>query len=126
MTIYHDKNRRGRKDDDVPIVASYNTNEHKEFYCKFCSRIMQRLWDSSHQNPTLYCSFCQIETNPEIDSLRSKNKLEVPEGVNQNPYASTKFPEPDLRKKKTEIKGGLAELQKRSSIKITSYTESKG
>jgi hypothetical protein len=34
-------------------------------------------------------------------------------------------PEPDLRRKKVEIKGGLAELQKRG-IKITRYTESKG
>jgi hypothetical protein len=29
-------------------------------------------------------------------------------------------------KEPTEIKGGLAELQKRSSIKVTSYTEGKG
>jgi hypothetical protein len=58
-------------------------------------------------------------------SEMSNCKLEVPTGVNQNPYASTKFPEPDLKKKKTEIKGGLAELQKRG-IRITSYTESKG
>jgi hypothetical protein len=125
MTIYHDKNRRGREPNDTPIVASYNTNEHKDFYCKWCSRLMTRLIDSSRQNISWFCSACNIETNPEIDSLRSKSRLEVPEGVNQNPYASTKFLEPDLRKKKTEIKGGLAELQKRG-IKITSYTESKG
>jgi hypothetical protein len=43
---------------------------------------------------------------------------------NQNPVVLYP-PEPELGKKKTEIKGGLAELQKRG-IKITSYTESKG
>jgi hypothetical protein len=125
MTRYSDNNRRYKPREDTPIVASYNTNEHKEFYCKWCSRLMTRLIDSSRQNVSWFCSACNVETNPEIDSLRSKSRLEVPTGVNQNPNASTKFPEPDLRRKKTEIKGGLAVLQKRG-IKITSYTESKG
>jgi hypothetical protein len=34
-------------------------------------------------------------------------------------------PEPELKWKKTEVKGGLAELQKRG-IRIKNYTESKG
>jgi hypothetical protein len=92
-----------------------------------CNRILSKLQDRNGANESFYCSSCSIEVFPsEVESLRSKNKLTTPEGVyNQTPYASTKFTEPDLRKKKVEIKGGLAELQKRG-IKITSYTESKG
>jgi hypothetical protein len=30
----------------------------------------------------------------------------------------------ELKRKKTEVKGGLAEIAKRGSIRITSYTES--
>jgi hypothetical protein len=46
----------------------------------------------------------------------------MPEGVNTTPYVAHP-PEPELRRKKTEVKGGLAALQKRG-MKITSYSES--
>lgn len=76
------------------------------------------------ENVSYYCVTYSIEINPEETEVRSKSRLTTPEGINQTPYVAYP-PEPDLRRKKTEIKGGLAELQKRG-IKVTSYTESKG
>jgi hypothetical protein len=122
MTIYHDRNRRGREPNDTPIVASYNNNEHKDFYCKWCSRLMTRLIDSSKQNILWYCSACNIETNPDIDSLRSKSRLEVP-GVNQVPLASTKFKEPSVGRQKKELTGTFKILRDKG-MRFTSVTES--
>jgi hypothetical protein len=61
-----------------------------------------------------------------LDDSEVKSKLHVstPSESNPTPYPAYP-PEPKLRKKKIETKGGLAHLQKRG-IKVTSYTESKG
>jgi hypothetical protein len=85
---------------------------------------LSKLTDSSGQNQNYYCNHCSIEFNPSKSEVRSKSKLTTPEGPPETPYVAYP-PEPELRKKKVEIKGGLAELQKRG-ISITSYTESKG
>jgi hypothetical protein len=129
MTKYYEDRNKGRKQDDTPIsLRNYqDTYEDRTLICSFCNRTMQRLFDASKLNPSWYCSFCNTETNSEeADNLRTRPRLQMPEGVNTTPYATTKFPEPGLGRKKTEVKGGLAELAKKGSIRITSYSEGKG
>jgi hypothetical protein len=64
-----------------------------------------------------------MTVNPEESELRAESDIYAPSGVNTTPYASTKFKEPTLGRKKTEVRGGLAELQRRG-MKIISYSES--
>jgi hypothetical protein len=71
-----------------------------------------------------YCSKCVINY-PDKSETKSKSRLSTPQKSNNERPAVAYPPTIDLRKKKTDIKGGLAELQKRG-IKVTSYTESKG
>jgi hypothetical protein len=128
MTVYGDKNKRGREPADVPISvgSEWTQDPRREYVCSYCNRTMVKLQDRNSANISYFCNMCNIQTNAEeTDNLRTRSRLQMPEGVNTTPYASTKFTEPDLRKKKVEIKGGLAELQKRG-IRITSYKEGKG
>lgn len=62
--------------------------------------------------------------NPEETDVRSDSPLTTSDGPIEHPSVAYP-PEPELKRKKTEIKGGLAELQKRG-FKIKNYTESKG
>jgi hypothetical protein len=124
MTIYHDKNRRGSEPADTPIVASYNNNnESKEYVCSYCNRTMIKLQDRNSANISYFCNACNIQTNvEETDNLRTRSRLQMPEGVNTNPYASTKFPEPTVGKSPPPVRGSFAELQRRG-IKITNYKD---
>jgi hypothetical protein len=129
MTVYGDKNRRGRVPSDTPIVAGteWTQDPRREYVCSYCNRTMIKLQDRNSANISYFCNVCNIQTNADAtDNLRTRSRLQMPEGVNTTPYASTKFPEPTLDKKKTTIKGGLAELVRKGSIRVTSYTESKG
>jgi hypothetical protein len=130
MTKYNDNRNRGvRNNADVPIsLPNYEQIEidsREEHYCPYCQLNLSRLIESSGQNThAFYCSKCTIEY-PNKSEVKSKSRLSTPQkSNNENPRIAYP-PEPTLRKKKVEIKGGLAELQKRG-IKITSYTESKG
>ena len=51
---------------------------------------------------------------------RSKSKLEVPNRIEEPAIGIA--PEPTLKRKKTEVKGGLSE---RHDVKVTPYTEGK-
>ena len=126
MTNYYDKRNKWRKDKDTPIsVRDYtNTDEDKTYYCNNCNRNLHKLIDSSGENPSYYCNHCSIEVIPSLTEVRSKSKIVTPEGPPDNPAVAFP-PEVELKRKKVEIKGGLAELQKRG-IRIKNYTESKG
>lgn len=126
MTKWYDDQHKYRQVPEPPISVGGNWygEPQREFYCEYCQRRLSKL--TSHGlSLSWYCSHCQIESKPDEKEMRSKGKLETMPGPPDIPLATTKFKELDLRRKKTEIKGGLAELQKRG-IKITSYTESKG
>jgi hypothetical protein len=112
MTRYSDNNRRYKPREDTPIVASYNnTNERREYVCSYCNRTMIKLQDRNSANISYFCNACNIQTNAEeTDNLRTRSRLQMPEGVNTTPYASTKFPEPTLDKKKTTIKRNLIHI----------------
>jgi hypothetical protein len=125
MTKYYQDRHKFDKNSDTPIsVRDYqNTYEDRTLICSFCNRTMQRLWDPSRENPSWFCSACQIETSSEeADNLRTRSRLQMPEGVNTTPYASTKFPDISVGKKPIEPRGTFAALQRRG-IKITNYED---
>lgn len=63
---------------------------------------------------------------PDKSEAKSKSHLSTPQkSNNENPRVAYP-PEPSIGRKKKEIKGGLKALSERGSIRITSYTESKG
>lgn len=126
MTRYYDERNKFNTKKDTPIsVRDYtNADELKTYYCSYCQRNLVKLIDSSLQNISYYCQNCSISVNPEEIDVRSDSPLITSDGPIETPAVSYP-PEPTLGKKKVEIKGGLAELQKRG-IKITSYTEGKG
>jgi hypothetical protein len=127
MTKYNDSKNRGIPNSDLPIsLPNYdNIYSKEEHYCPYCSLKLSRLIDSSGNNPSLYCSKCTIEY-PDKTETKSKSRVNTPQKSNNERPAVSYPPEPGLGRKKTEVKGGLAELAKRGSIRITSYSESKG
>jgi hypothetical protein len=129
LTKYNDNRNRGIPNPDLPIsLPNYEQIEidsREERYCPYCNIRLSRLIDSSGLNPNWYCSKCVINY-PNKSESKSKSRLSTPQKSNNERPAVAFPPEPGLRRKKTEVKGGLAELQRRSGIKITSYTESKG
>jgi hypothetical protein len=123
MTRYSDNNRRYKPREDTPIVASYSTNERREYVCSYCNRTMTKLQDRNSANISFFCNACNIETNPEeTDNLRTRSCLQMPEGVNTTPYVSTKFIEPTVGKTPSPVRGTFAELQRRG-IRITNYKD---
>src|SRR5687768_3807287 len=123
MTRYSDNNRRYKPREDTPIVASYNTNEHNEYVCSYCNRTMIKIQDRNSANISYFCSACNIQTNAEeTDNLRTRSRLQMPEGVNTTPYVSTKFPDYSVGKSPPPVRGTFAELQRRG-IKIKNYKD---
>lgn len=123
MTVYGDRNRRERVPADTPIVASYNNNERKEYVCSECSRTMIRLQDMNSANFSYFCRTCNVTTNAEdTDNIRTRSRLQMPEGVNTNPYVSTAFPEYTVNKKPQEIRGTFKTLQNRG-MRIKNYKD---
>jgi hypothetical protein len=98
-------------------------SREKTFSCKFCNRTLAKLIDSSGENVSYYCTNCSITTY-DTDDLRPERVIEMSDGPVEEPAASL-VPEPQLKRKKKEIKGTLAELQRRG-VKVTSYKEGKG
>jgi hypothetical protein len=125
LTKYYSDKNKFRIDNDTPLsLPNYEQTEidsHTERFCPYCQFKLSRIIDSSGMNPNWYCSKCAINY-PDTSEVKSKSRLSTPQkSNNENPRVSY-LPEPGLGRKKTEIKGGLAELQKRG-IKVTSYTE---
>ncbi len=66
---------------------------------------------------------CNIQTNAEeTDNLRTRSRLQMPEGVNTTPYVSTNFPEYTVNKQPQEIRGSFKTLQNRG-MKIKTYKD---
>jgi hypothetical protein len=125
MTIYHDKNRRGREPADTPISvgSEWTQNPRREYVCSYCNRTMIKLQDNNSANISYFCNVCNIQTNAEeTDNLRTRSRLQMPEGVNTTPYASTNFPEPSDSRSPPPVRGSFAELQRRG-MKIKTYKD---
>jgi hypothetical protein len=128
MTKYYNDRNKFRIDNDTPIsLPNYEQIEidsHTERFCPYCQFKLSRIIDSSGMNPNWYCSKCVINY-PDKSETKSKSHLSTPQQKSNNERPAVAFtPEPELKRKKVEVKGGLAELAKRGSIKITHYTES--
>jgi hypothetical protein len=129
LTKYYSDKNKFRINNDTPIsVPNYEQIERdsrEERFCPYCQFKLSRFIDSSGSNPSFYCSKCTIEY-PDKSETKSKSRLNTPQkSNNENPRVAYP-PEVESKRKKTEVKGGLAELAKRGSIRITHYTESKG
>ena len=121
MTIYHSKKYTIKP--DTPISIPNYEYENRTFYCNYCQQTLNKLIDSSGQNPSWFCNNCSIEVFPtEEVGLRSKSRLTTPE-PNESPSISyPPDPNANFYKKKTQIRGVLKEMQKRG-VKITSFQE---
>jgi hypothetical protein len=123
MTVYGDRNRRVPA--DTPIVAGteWTQDPRREYVCSYCNRVMVKLQDRNSANISYFCNNCNIQTNADAtDNLRTRSRLQMPEGVNTTPYASTKFHEPTVGRTPPPIRGTFAELQRRG-MKIKNYKD---
>jgi hypothetical protein len=109
------------KDDKVIIAGEeYEAPEITTFICNYCNLDLIKLSDSSGNNVSWYCNHCSIPFEPENESIRHKQKLEVPDR-NIEPAIATTPGIPDVSIRHTPpIRGGFAELQKKG-IKIKDY-----
>jgi hypothetical protein len=131
MTRYLDQKRIAQSNNDISIIGEEqlreidNRDHPRTYSCDYCHRTLSRLIDSSGNNADIcyYCNYCKT-TKYDIEELRSESYLETSEGPVTDPYVSY-APEPTIKRKKKEPKGGFKALQDKG-IKITSYTEGKG
>jgi hypothetical protein len=112
MTKYlSDKHGYGyRPYTDTPIsvgAEEWNAESRPPYICDFCHHTLIKLQNKT--NVSWWCRNCNSEYDPEAVT---------------NPSISY-APEPTLKRKGKEVKGGLAELQRRG-LKISNYTEGKG
>lgn len=122
MTKYFEERNKFRKE-DTPISISgeeWTQDPKREYTCKWCYRVMQRLVDRNNSNESYYCSFCSVELLPE--ETRLKEQVKVPQGVNKVPLVTNKFLEPGLKRKKNEPRGSFKVLRDRG-MNIVNYKE---
>ena len=108
-----------KKDEKTIIGEEWNGNDTPpDYICSWCQRTLSRLIDKSGENPSHYCSHCQISFEP--SEVRKKPRIETAK-TNIEPAVTSIGNVPDVSIRHTPpIRGSLAELQKKG-IKITSY-----
>jgi hypothetical protein len=109
------------KPDDKKTVIG-KEDEKRSYICSWCSCTLSKLIDSSSQNPSLYCSRCQMSFDPEYDSLRKESKITVPDRAAEPCITSIQTNmanEVEIRHT-VPIRGGFAELQKKG-LRIKDY-----
>jgi hypothetical protein len=127
MTKWHDDKNKWRMNADtpIPIGDEWNRDPNPSYICNYCQRTMSKLTDRSGLSPSWYCTNCSIEVDPSITEVRSKSPLSTRDEPPEHPYVAFP-PEPELKRKKKEIKGGLKAMTEKGSIRVTSYKEGKG
>jgi hypothetical protein len=117
----------GKPKQDKVVISSeqYEAPEITTFICNYCNRDLIKLSDSSGNNISWYCNNCSVPFEPENESIRHKQKLEVPDR-NIEPAIATTPGIPDISiRKEPEIKGGLKKFQEKG-LRITHYEEKVG
>ena len=109
--------------DKIVISSEYYKNDRPSFICNVCDCTLSKLTDSSGQNPSFYCTRCNIEFDPESENVRRESKLSVPDR-NVEPALATTPGQEYLNKSvenrhEPELKGAFKALRDR----ITSYRE---
>ena len=108
--------------DIITIGDEYTGANRPSYICNYCNRTLTKLTDRNNQNESWYCNSCSIEFQPENESIRHKQKLEVPDR-NIEPAIATTPGIPDIRiHHEPEPKGTFKVLQQKG-IKITKYEE---
>jgi hypothetical protein len=113
----------GKPNNDRVIISSeqYEGEDKPVFICSWCSCTLSKLIDCSGQNPSLYCSRCQMSFDPEYDSLRKESKITVPDR-SAEPCATSiqtnMVNEVEIRHT-PEMRGSFRELSRR--VRFTSY-----
>jgi hypothetical protein len=101
------------KDDKVVVSSEkYEGKENKVYICSWCSCTLSKLIDSSGQNPSLYCSRCQMSFDPEYDNLRHESKITVPHEDIEPAITSiqTNMADEVEIRHTPPIRGGMAEI----------------
>jgi hypothetical protein len=119
--------QRKQPNKEKVIIAgeAYEAPEVTTFICNYCNRDLIKLSDSSGNNVSWYCNHCSIPFEPENESIRHKQKLEVPDR-NVEPAIATTPGIPDISiRHEPEPKGAFKALQQRG-LRITAYKEDVG
>ena len=108
-----------KKEDKTVIGEEWIGNDTPpDYICSWCQRTLSRLIDKSGENPSHYCSYCQISFEP--SEVRKKPRIETAK-TNVEPAVTSIGFTPDVSIRHTPpIRGGMAELQKRG-VRVTSY-----
>jgi hypothetical protein len=116
--------QRKQPNKEKVIIAgeAYEAPEVTTFICNYCNRDLIKLSDSNGNNVSWYCNNCSIPFEPENETIRHKQKLEVPDR-NVEPAVSSiqtnMAGEVEIRHT-VPVRGGFAEL-KAKGLKITDY-----
>jgi hypothetical protein len=113
------------KDKVIIAAEAYEAPEITAFICNYCNRDLIKLSDGNGNNVSWYCNNCSIPFEPENESIRHKQKLEVPDR-NVEPAIATTPGIRDIRiHHEPEPKGAFKALQLKG-LKITDYKEDVG
>lgn len=120
------KTKQNNNEEDKIVIGKEWTGREDNpiFICEWCSCTLSRLIDSSGENPSLYCSGCQMSFNPQYDNLRHVPKITT---QHEDTEPSISIVNVDLSKEveirhTPELRGSFAQLAKKGTIKFTSYS----
>jgi hypothetical protein len=116
----------GKPNKEKVIITgeAYEAPEITTFICNYCNRDLIKLSDSSGNNVSWYCNHCSVPFEPENESIRHKQKLEVPDR-NIEPAIATTPGIPDISiRHEPELKDGALALSKKGTIRFTHYEDS--
>jgi hypothetical protein len=111
-----------KKDKVVLSSEEYEAPEITTYICNYCNRDLIKLSDGNGNNVSWYCNNCSIPFGPENESIRHKQKLEVPDR-NIEPAVSsiqTNMANQVEVRHTVPVRGGFAELEKKG-LKIKDY-----
>jgi hypothetical protein len=116
------RGRSANKDKVVITEEGFEAPEVTTFICNYCNRDLIKLSNGNGNNLSWYCNACDIPFEPENESIRHKQRLEVPDR-NIEPAVSsiqTNMADEVEISHTVPIRGGFAELQKKG-LKIKDY-----
>jgi DNA-directed RNA polymerase subunit RPC12/RpoP len=109
-------------DDKVVISYEYYENDRPTYICSICNQTLIRLTDAGQNNRTFWCRNCSVEYDPESENLRKETKITVPDR-NVEPCITSVDITPDVSiRHEPELRGGFAQLARKGTIRITSYS----
>jgi hypothetical protein len=113
-----------KHNDKKSVISSeqFEGKDNKVYICSWCSCTLSKLIDHSGQNPSLYCSRCQMSFDPEYDNLRHESKITTQHEDIEPAITSiqTNMADEVEVNHTVPIRGGFAELQKKG-LKIKDY-----